>query len=119
MDKANICKTCNGQQIKVVQEVVDVMIPVGFPNKDKIVVEGKGNEHPDYLAGDLVVIVTVKQHSVYTRVNNDLLYTQKIGLIEALSGFSFNLKHINDLDITIASPQNQIIQHKQEMIVKN
>lgn len=35
------------------------MIPVGFPNKEKVVVEGKGNEHPDYLAGDLVVIVTV------------------------------------------------------------
>lgn len=36
---------------------MDLHIPVGFPNKDNIIIEGKGNEHPDYLAGDLVVVV--------------------------------------------------------------
>jgi DnaJ-class molecular chaperone len=42
-----------------VTETIDLVIPPGFPNKDKIVMEGMGNEHPDYLAGDFVVVVTV------------------------------------------------------------
>ena len=63
-----------------------------------------GNEHPDYLTGDLVFIVSVKEDSVYKRINNDLHMTKKISLIEALLGFSFNLKHINDMNITIQNP---------------
>jgi DnaJ-class molecular chaperone len=31
-----------------------------------------GNEHPDYVTGDLVFVVTVKEDSLYKRVNNDL-----------------------------------------------
>ena len=94
------------------------MVDVGVPNKHNIKIDRKGNEHPEYMAGDLVVVVTVKPHPFITRVNNDLLITQKVGLIEALTGFSFNIKHINDQDITISTAQGQIIQHKQEMRVK-
>ena len=112
IDKATTCKGCQGQQIKLVHEITDVVVPVGFPNRDKVVIQGKGNEHPDYKAGDLVVIITIKPNAQFTRVNNDLLITQKVGLIEALSGFSFNLKHINDLEIQINSPPGQILQHK-------
>lgn len=63
-----------------------------------------GNEHPDYVSGDLVVVVTVQEDAVYRRVNNDLHMIQKISLIEALKGFSYNIKHINDMNITIQAP---------------
>ena len=90
---------------------IDLHISCGFPNKDKIVIEGKGNEHPDYLAGDLVVIVTVAEDNIYKRVNNDLYITQKISLIESLSGFSFNFKHINEEVLTIDSQKGNPICH--------
>jgi len=102
-----------------VHETVDVNVPVGFPNKEKIVLEGKGNEHPDYLAGDLVVIITVKEDSVFKRVNNDLYITKNISLLESLSGFSFNIKLLNEQQITVKTQKDQIINHLQEMKVPN
>lgn len=106
-----MCKGCNGQQIINANETVDLHIPVGFPNKDNIVIEGKGNEHPDYLAGDLVVVVTVQEDAHYKRINNDLYMTKKISLLESLAGFTYNLKHINDLLITIQNPHGKTIQN--------
>jgi DnaJ-class molecular chaperone len=79
-----------------VTEQIDLHIPVGFPNKDKVELKGKGDEHPEYVSGDLVVIVTVVEDAVYKRVNNDLYITKKISLIEALAGFEFNMKHISN-----------------------
>lgn len=66
-----------------------------------MIVKGKGNEHPDYRSGDLVVIISVKPDKVFTRKKNDLYINKSISLIESLKGFSFNLKHLNDNDITI------------------
>ncbi len=54
---------------------MDIPIEVGFPNKDKVVVKGKGNEHPDYLSGDLVVIVTINEDKFYKRKRDDLHIT--------------------------------------------
>lgn len=88
---------------------MDLHIPVGFPNKDNIIIEGKGNEHPDYLAGDLVVVVQVHEDPLYKRINNDLYMTKKISLLESLAGFSYNHKHINDLLITIQNPTGKSI----------
>lgn len=72
MSKEDTCQKCLGQQIMTVTESVDLHIQCGFPNKERVVIDGKGNEHPDYLAGDLVVTVTVAKDNTFTRVNNDL-----------------------------------------------
>lgn len=82
-----MCKKCNGEKISVKTENIEVPIEVGIPNKSKIVISGKGNEHPDYKTGDLIVIVDIEKDSVFQRHKNDLYLNQKISLIEALSGF--------------------------------
>lgn len=42
-----MCKKCRGNKIFIKNEVVDVPIEVGCPNKEKIVIWDKGNEHPE------------------------------------------------------------------------
>ena len=66
-------------------------------------IKSKGNEHPDYLTGDLVVIVSIKDHELFTRKGNDIYMTKKISLIESLTGFTFNLKLLNELLVVISS----------------
>ena len=66
-------------------------------------VKSKGNEHPDYLTGDLVVIVLVKEHNVFTRKGDDIHMEKKVSLIESLTGFSFNLKLLNGLEVIITT----------------
>ena len=96
-------------------ENVEVPVGVGFPNEDKIVIHGKGNEHPEYRTGDLIVIVKIETHKDFERVGDDLFLKQKISLLEALKGFKFNLNHINDHTITIETPPGKIIQHNEKM----
>ena len=109
--KADICKKCKGKKLILTNEKIEVPIGVGIPNKEKINIGGKGNEHPTYRAGDLIVIVQVEEDDEYKRMKNDLLLEKKISLYESLSGFKFNLKHLNDHVITIENKKNHIIKH--------
>lgn len=45
--------------------------------------------------------------------------TKKINLIDALKGFSFNLKHINDQTVTISTPKGKIISHMEKLRIPN
>lgn len=117
--KEHLCKGCKGEKIFTKNEVVEVPIATGVPNKAKLLIPGKGNEHPEYRSGDLYVIVDIKNDNEFRRAKDDLHITKKIGLIEALSGFRFNLKHLNDSKVTIAVPANTVVQHTDVMRVKN
>ena len=117
IEKQNICKECNGQKLIKKNEKIDVPIAVGIPDEDKIVIRGKGNEHFEYRAGDLIVIVKIKEHAVFRRVKNDLHIDKKISLIEALAGFDFNLDHINHHQITLKTPPGSILNHKDVRVV--
>ena len=44
---------------------------------------------------------------------------KKIGLIDALSGVKYNIKHLNDNEITISTKENQIIAPNQTLCVWN
>ena len=115
MAKGDVCGECKGQQVLVSAETLEVNIPCGFPAKDKIVFHGKGNEHPDALAGDIAVVITVLEDPVFRRANNDLHVEQKISLGESLTGFSFNLKHVNGQEITLESPRGKVVNNTQVM----
>ena len=45
--------------------------------------------------------------------------TKKISLIESLTGFSFNLKLLNDLEVVITTGDEQLIRHNDVMKVPN
>ena len=117
IEKKNICKTCNGKKLFTKNEKIEVVIQAGTPHEDKIVIPGKGNEHPEYRAGDLIIIVKIKPDSVYKRVKHDIYMEKKISLIESLTGFSFNLDHLNDHFVTIKCPPNTAVSHKETMKV--
>lgn len=115
----DICKSCKGKKMARKTETVEVPITKGIPNKEKVVVPGKGNEHPEYRTGDLVVLVEVEEDKIFKRVKDDLVLEKSIGLIEALSGFSFNLEHINGMTITIATNPGDVVQHLDTRRVPN
>ncbi len=113
--KGKKCKTCDAEKILSKNEVVDVPIPPGIADNQKTVIDGKGNEHPDYRRGDLIVFTKIDKHKLFTRKKNDLILEKKVSLIEALSGFSFNLKHLNNHEITISTPKGHVVRHNDVM----
>lgn len=119
IEKKNLCKDCQGRKLVAKNEKIDVPIPGGTPDDDKIVIKGKGNEHYEYRTGDLIIIVKIKANATYRRVRDDLHIEKTISLIESLSGFAFNLDHLNDQTITIKCPASHMVSHREVMRVPN
>lgn len=100
-------------------EKVEIHIAIGCPDGEKVIINGKGNEHPDYRAGDLIIIVKIKKHNKYIRVKDDLMMEKSISLIEGLCGFSFNLDHLNGQTITLHSRSGNMINNNSIMKIDN
>ncbi|CAM8967922.1 unnamed protein product [Rhodiola kirilowii] len=99
-----------------VEEILTIEIKAGWKKGTKITFPQKGNETRGVIPSDLVFIVDEKPHSVYKRDNNDLVITEKISLVEALTGYT---AHITTLDgRTLTIPINSIISPTFEEVVQ-
>mmetsp|Transcript_27557 Transcript_27557/g.5061 ORF Transcript_27557/g.5061 Transcript_27557/m.5061 type:complete len:104 (-) Transcript_27557:383-694(-) len=95
MDAKDKCKTCKGNRVLKERKVIEVQVDKGAPNKNKITYPGESDEAPGLQPGDLIVILTEKEHSVYKRKKADLVMTKTITLKQALTGFSFDITHLD------------------------
>jgi len=117
--KEDICKTCKGEKTIMRPEKIEIPIEKGIPDKHQIKIEGKGNEHPEYRTGDLVVIVFTNKHSEYERKGAHLYMKKKVSLYEALVGFKFNVEQLDNNLITVTTAPGEIIQHGQVKMVQD
>ena len=109
IDKAKQCKKCKGKKIQKEQHKLKVTIDKGMPHGEKQVLSGEADHLPDMEPGDIVVLVMQKPHKVFERKGADLVHEKKITLLEALTGFSFVLKHLDGRKIKISSDAGQVI----------
>ncbi|KAL8130053.1 hypothetical protein V2J09_019208 [Rumex salicifolius] len=98
-----------------VEEIITIDIKPGWKKGTKITFPEKGNEHPGVTPADLVFIIDEKPHKLFTRDGNDLVYTQKISLAEALTGYTVNLPTLDGRTLTI--PINSVISPGYEEVV--
>ncbi|XP_028764394.1 dnaJ homolog subfamily B member 13 [Neltuma alba] len=99
-----------------VEEILAIEIKPGWKKGTKITFPEKGNERRGVIPADLVFIIDEKTHSVFKRDNNDLIVTQKISLIEALTGYVTQLTTLDGRNLTI--PINSIISPSYEEVVE-
>jgi len=64
------------------------------------------------MAGDLVVRIMIKKHDTFVRKGADLYIEKDITLIEALTGFNFEIKHLNGEKLTLTTTKDEIIAHE-------
>lgn len=84
-----------GRDIERVEEVV-VHVPPGSMDGDRIVVRGAGHEYYGHEAGDLIFVLSQKEHAVYTqRRGADLHITKTIGPFEMLTGCDLDVPLVN------------------------
>ena len=98
----------NGNKINELQTVY-VTIPKGVDNNELIVLENQGNIQGPTCKGDVKVFIKIENDSEFVRKGLDLVYDKKISLKEALCGFSFELKYINNKMYTINNKSGNII----------
>lgn len=64
------------------------------------------------MAGDLFVRIMIKKHKIFTRKGADLFINKKITLLEALTGFNFEISHLDGGKFTIATLPGEVISHE-------
>ncbi|KAI4353361.1 hypothetical protein L6164_002319 [Bauhinia variegata] len=99
-----------------VEEILTIEVKPGWKKGTKITFPEKGNEQSGIIPSDLVFIIDEKPHNVFKRDGNDLVVTQKISLVEALTGYTAQLTTLDGRNLTV--PINSIISPSHEEVVK-
>jgi DnaJ family protein A protein 2 len=105
---------------KVIENVtIYVDIFKGIDNNEIIVLRDQGNVMNEMCKGDVKIFVKIENHLIFERKGLDLIYKHNISLKEALCGFSFELKHLNNKSYTINNKPGNIIPPNYEKIIPN
>lgn len=69
------CPTCRGEGLDRGEDTVEVDIPAGVTSGNYLTVPGKGNAGPrGGPSGDLLVVIQEKEHPLFVRHGNDVVY---------------------------------------------
>ncbi|KAL2337747.1 hypothetical protein Fmac_012193 [Flemingia macrophylla] len=99
-----------------VEEILTIEIKPGWKKGTKITFPEKGNEQRGVIPADLVFIIDEKPHGVFKRDGNDLVVTQKISLVEALTGYTGQVTTLDGRNLTVST--SSIIGPTYEEVIK-
>ena len=81
------CKECRGSGGVVRRRKIMVTVPAGIDDGHTLRLRGEGNAGEEGApAGDLYVVVSVAPHRLFRREGADILYTARVGVVEAMLG---------------------------------
>ncbi|KAG8383129.1 hypothetical protein BUALT_Bualt05G0152600 [Buddleja alternifolia] len=100
-----------------VEEVLAIHIKPGWKKGTKITFPEKGNHEAGSAPGDLIFVVDEKAHPIFRRDGNDLIITQKISLLDALTGKTLNITTLDGRDLSLTL--SNIIKPGHEMVIEN
>ena len=96
----NPCRTCGGQGINRKERHLDVNIPAGVDNQNKIRLPGEGDLGPGG-RGDLYIVTHVQDHEVYKRDGATLMMRLPIGMMDAILGASIEIPTLDGVKTRI------------------
>lgn len=97
------------------EEFITIDIKPGWKKGTKITFPELGNQQSRVIPSDLVLTIDEIPHRVFKREGNDLIATQDISLVEALTGYTVHLTTLDGRNLTI--PINSVIGPTYEEVV--
>ncbi|KAG6103740.1 hypothetical protein E4U14_006117 [Claviceps sp. LM454 group G7] len=105
------CKKCKGKRTTQEKKALELYIPRGSMQGERIVLEGEADQYPDQIPGDIVFTLVEEQHETFSRLGSDLSADLTITLAEALTGFSrVVVKHLDGRGVHIKRARGKILQ---------
>jgi DnaJ family protein A protein 2 len=95
------CRGCRGKKILDEKQELEIRIPVGAIDGQKLMFMRKGNEGPGKEPGDLIVVLKQKEHEIFKRHGLHLETTVDVPLIISLTGGTVYLKHLDNRMLAI------------------
>jgi DnaJ-class molecular chaperone len=94
---------------RIEKEKLYVKINKGIDSGEIIMIENKGNSINDKVRGDIKLFIKVENNTNMERDGINLKIKKKITLKESLTGFKFEIKHLNGKTFTINNDSGNII----------
>jgi DnaJ family protein A protein 2 len=111
IDPKTRCDTCKGKKLNEVKELIEVHIDKGMRDGEKITFFEMGEQQPGSQPGDLIVLLKEEAAAGdnFVRKGRDLYYQHKLSLSEALTGYEFTIKHMDDRVLVVRSQEKEIV----------
>jgi len=103
------CKTCKGKKVIQQDKILEVFIEKGMRDKQQIIFRREGDQEPDMIPGDIILILQQKEHRFFKRQGDDLFIQKTISLYEALCGFTFLVHHLDKRVLLVKSPPGDVV----------
>jgi len=102
ISESNKCLKCNSEGARIAKQKYNINISRGSKEGGAKVVENAGDYNNKYdEPGDLIIKISMKDDPNIKRVNNDIIINKEIKLVDALCGFAFKYKHLNNKNYVI------------------
>jgi molecular chaperone DnaJ len=99
------CATCRGTGVERRPREVNVRIPAGVADGQRIRLKGRGGPgHNGGPPGDLYVVVHVSPHPIFSRAGNNLTVTVPITFPEATLGADVGVPTLDGTPVTVRIP---------------
>lgn len=100
------------------EKVLEIDVKPGWKSGTKLTFPGEGDELGSAgVAQDVVFVICEKRHEHFTREGSNLLHHRKIPLVDALTGFSFDLPHL-EAGQTLRVNVNEVVSPASTIILK-
>lgn len=94
---------CSACPQKTTTESINLTIEItpGLRPGERISFEGVSDEQPGFKTGDLHFVIYEETHDHFHRDRDDLYKTMEVPLVDALTGFSITLTHLDGKEFTV------------------
>lgn len=117
------CGTCAGERVVRKPTPMDLKVPRGAPEGFRIVYENEADAHPDYVAGDVHVVLVEKtpgdpednpdrvDGAFFRRRGDDLFWDEVLSVREAWMGdWSRNVTHLDGHVVRLGRARGEVVQ---------
>ena len=103
-----VCRTCGGNGLKERSARLQVKVPAGIDDGDRLVLRGQGEYGPhNGPPGDFYVTIKVKPHPYLNRKGLDLIYETNINFAQATLGAEIEVPTISNKTLVKVPPGTQ------------
>jgi DnaJ-related protein SCJ1 len=119
----HVCKICGGA--KVVRKAITLIAEVekGMAKGHRLIFENEADEHPDHVAGNLIVVLMEKQPELgqedgartdgtfFRRKERELYWKEVLSLREAwMGGWTRNITHLDGHVVQVGRQRGEVVQ---------
>ncbi|KAJ1326543.1 DnaJ-related protein SCJ1 [Microdochium nivale] len=117
------CAVCNGDRVVRKPTAVTLKVDRGAARDSRVVYENEADASPDYIAGDLVVMLVEKEPDLnednpdhvdgvfFRRRGNDLFWREVLSLREAWMGdWTRNITHLDGHVVRLSRKRGEVVQ---------